>query len=353
MNFKADRGNTPETPLMTEEFNFTLPPELIASQPSAERGDDRLLVVHTHDQSWQHAEFKNLIDFLPKNALLVFNNSRVRKSRLIGDTPQGRKIEFLLIRPLSHDHQWLALVAKSKKQRIGQLYSFGFGVEAELISDAGEGLKVVRFSGLTESWLEEHGQIPLPPYMRREDAPEDSERYQTIYANQVGSAAAPTAGLHFTQELLDDLKKAGIEQTFVTLHVGLGTFAPVRTDNLLEHKMHSEWYEVTESTAAQINAALQAKRPVIAVGTTACRVLESAFNGGKVPVGTGETDIFIYPGYSFKVLSGLITNFHTPKSTLLALVSAFANIELIKEVYAEAIERKYRFFSYGDAMLLL
>lgn len=349
MNFNDP---TPETPLLTEAFNFTLPPELIASQPSEARGDDRLLVVDTHDQAWQHSEFKKLAQFLPKNALLVFNNSRVRKSRLMGDTPQGRRIEFLLIRPMADDH-WLALVAKSKQQRIGQLYSFGFGVEAQLISDAGEGLKVVCFSGLTESWLEQHGQIPLPPYMRRQECAEDSERYQTIYASQVGSSAAPTAGLHFTQEQLDDLQKQGIEQTFVTLHVGLGTFAPVRTENLLDHKMHSEWYEVTALAATQINAAIQAKRPIIAVGTTACRVLESAFNEGQVQAGTGETDIFIYPGYTFKVLSGLITNFHTPKSTLLALVSAFAGTELIKEAYAEAIEQRYRFFSYGDAMLLL
>jgi S-adenosylmethionine:tRNA ribosyltransferase-isomerase len=352
MNFQDDTEKIPNTSLMTEEFNFTLPVELIASEPSAQRGDDRLMVVYRQEQSWQHTEFKNLINFLPANALLVFNNSRVRKSRLMGNTPQGRRIEFLLIRPLE-ESQWLVLVAKSKRQRIGQLYSFGFGVEAELIADAGEGLKVVWFSGLTEGWLEQHGQIPLPPYMRREESPGDSERYQTIYANQVGSAAAPTAGLHFTQHQLDHLKQQGIEQTFITLHVGLGTFAPVRTDFLLDHKMHSEWYEITDKAATQINAAYQAQRPIIAVGTTACRVLESVFSEGQVQAGTGETNIFIYPGYTFKVLAGLITNFHTPKSTLLALVSAFAGAELIKEVYEEAIERKYRFFSYGDAMLLL
>jgi S-adenosylmethionine:tRNA ribosyltransferase-isomerase len=295
---------------------------------------------------------RELPELLPPGSLLVFNNSKVRKARLYGRSPEtGGTAEFLLLKKLD-DRQWLSMVQRSRRRRPGSRYIFADGTAGEITGTEDE-LRILRFDRpLDEDWFDRWGRIPLPPYIRREDTPADGDRYQTVYAEKPGSAAAPTAGLHFTRELMAELGRRGVETAFITLHVGLGTFLPVRTEQLEDHRMHEEAFSIGEEAARKIESARAQNRKIIAVGTTSVRTLESAWTEGGLRRGPGSTTIFIYPGYAFKVVDALFTNFHTPESTLLMLVSAFAGREYILESYREAARRGYRFFSYGDAMLI-
>ncbi|MCL2520431.1 MAG: tRNA preQ1(34) S-adenosylmethionine ribosyltransferase-isomerase QueA [Spirochaetaceae bacterium] len=334
------------------ELFFDLPAHLIANQPSDKRGDDRMLVVDRANKLLQHNHFNNLVTCLPAKSLLVFNNSKVRKGRLFGQSANGAQIEFLLLQKRLNN-SWLCLVSKANRQKLGQSYTFEGGVTGQIIAEEDAGLKLVQFDNLTDDYLENYGHIPLPPYIKRQDSKSDAERYQTVYADKLGSAAAPTAGLHFTPEILTQLTANGFEQAFVTLHVGLGTFAPIREENITNHKMHSENYEISPEAAAAINKAIKEGRPIVAVGTTSLRLLESAANPeGFVEAGNQSTNIFIYGDYKFKIVKALFTNFHTPESTLLALVQCFTGKDLIMQGYREAIEQQYKFFSYGDCMLI-
>jgi S-adenosylmethionine:tRNA ribosyltransferase-isomerase len=350
----------------TEDFSFELPEELIAQAPTARRGESRLLVLDRGSGSRTHSSVSRLADFIEPGSLMVFNDSRVRKARIYGEAlDTGMKTEFLLLRRRP-DGSWEAQATKLKKQRPGRRYALAGGAVAEVLGmgeAGGEGRPdsvLLRFEPeLSEDYLERYGHVPLPPYIKREDAPSDDERYQTVYSREVGSAACPTAGLHFTEELLAELEGKGVRRATVTLHVGLGTFLPVRSETIEDHAMHEEEYSVPEETAREVMSAKAEGRPVIAVGTTSLRTLESAWEGGdaegrggSLKAGRGSTRIFIYPGYRFKAVDRLFTNFHTPKSTLLMLVSAFAGREAILDAYAEAVQERYRFFSYGDAMLI-
>jgi len=345
--------------MKTSDFNFELRENLIAQYPTAERGQSKLMVMNRENGCLEHRMVRELPEILDKGTLMVFNNSRVRRARLFGISEAGAKAEFLLLKktdPLS----WLVLSKRSKRQKPGKRYAFD-GVGAELQGADDEGNMLLRFDHpIDDAWLDIHGHIPLPPYIRRRDLEDDSTRYQTVYAREYGSVAAPTAGLHFTKALLSELANAGMETVFVTLHVGLGTFLPVRTENVEEHKMHEEAYSISEENACHIEKAKAEGRKVLAVGTTSLRTLESAWmedhslpGGGRLRRGEGSTSIFIYPGYSFMAVDCLFTNFHTPASTLLMLVSAFAGRDFVLESYKEAIKKGYRFFSYGDACLIL
>ncbi|MDA8424698.1 MAG: tRNA preQ1(34) S-adenosylmethionine ribosyltransferase-isomerase QueA [Treponema sp.] len=347
--------------MRTDDFSFDLPEDLIAQFPPERRGESRLLVLDRATGERRHAEVRRLASYIEPGTLMVFNDSRVRKARIYGEAlDTGARVEFLLLRRRG-DGLWEATATKLKRQRPGRRYLFPESVEAEIVDDteAGEasmerdGTRLLRFApAIDDDYLDRAGHIPLPPYIRREDAPSDAERYQTVYARTVGSAASPTAGLHFTEELLDELRDRGIERATVTLHVGLGTFLPVRSEAVEAHRMHNEEYSVPEETALAVMHAKAEGRPVLAVGTTSLRTLESAWGEDGLRPGAGRTDIFIYPGYRFKAVDRLFTNFHTPRSTLLMLVSAFAGRERILEAYAEAVQLRYRFFSYGDAMLI-
>jgi S-adenosylmethionine:tRNA ribosyltransferase-isomerase len=318
----------------------------------------------------EHRMVGDLPGLLEPGSLLVFNDSRVRKARLLGKSlDTGAGAEFLLIDKLEGGGLWRVMARHAKRRRPGSRYVFtgpaggDGGVAAEIAGDEGE-FKLLRFDQpIDDAWLDRYGHIPLPPYIKREDRLSDGERYQTIYASQTGSVAAPTAGLHFTRPLLAALEAAGMETAFITLHVGLGTFLPVRTENIEDHLMHRESYRIDDETASRIEQARTAGRRIVAVGTTSLRTLESAWENesrehesgrgtGRLRRGEGSTSIFIYPGYTFKAVDQLFTNFHTPLSTLLMLASAFAGRELILESYREAIRERYRFFSYGDAMLI-
>ncbi len=338
--------------MKTDDFSFELPEEQIAQFPTGNRGDSRLLVLDRASGRLTHSMVRDIASFVEAGSLMVFNDSRVRKARLFGtacDTGSG--VEFLLLRRQGPD-VWEAACTKAKRQRPGRLYSFPEGVSGEIV-DAREDTRTIRFSPpIGEDYLDRVGHIPLPPYIKREDVPSDAERYQTVYSKNVGSSASPTAGLHFTPEILDSLSAKGIESAWVTLHVGLGTFLPVRSERIEDHLMHEEEYSVPAETAAAVARAKSQGRPVVAVGTTSLRTLESAWAEGGLAAGPGSTRIFIYPGYTFKVVDRLFTNFHTPKSTLLMLVSAFAGRQRILDAYAAAVREKYRFFSYGDAMLI-
>jgi S-adenosylmethionine:tRNA ribosyltransferase-isomerase len=348
--------------MKTADFLFDLPENLIAQYPPEQRGQSRLLVLDREPGLREHrmaAELPEILSAWEKKPLLVFNNSKVRKARLLGTSMEtGAKAEFLLLNRID-EFTWKAMAQRAKRRRPGSRYVFDDLAEAEIVSEDGE-FRMLRFDRpIDDSWLDTHGHIPLPPYIKRDDTKTDSDRYQTVYAKNTGSAAAPTAGLHFTQELLGKLEKHGMETAFVTLHVGLGTFLPVRSVNIEDHLMHEESFSIDEEAALKIEKAKAEKKPVLAVGTTSVRTLESAWicdgtfpTGGYLKRGEGATSIFIYPGYQFKVIDALFTNFHTPGSTLLMLVSAFAGRELILESYREAVETGYRFFSYGDAMLI-
>ncbi|MDR2094877.1 MAG: tRNA preQ1(34) S-adenosylmethionine ribosyltransferase-isomerase QueA [Treponema sp.] len=346
------------------DFSFELPERFIARYPAPLRGQDRLMVLDRSGRSLAHCMMGSLPELLEPGTVLVFNNSRVRKARLYGiSRSSGVKTQFLLVKR-SDPHTWKVMVQRAKRRRPGSVYDFfdtrgNIVAEAE-IAEGGGGERLLRFDRvIDDGWLETYGRIPLPPYIKREDTPLDGERYQTVYSrsdsgNDEGkSIAAPTAGLHFTEELIDRLRARGIETAFVTLHVGLGTFLPVRADNIEDHLMHEEAFDIAEETAALIEKAKAERRKIAAVGTTCVRTLESAWKDGFLQRGEGSTSIFIYPGYTFKVVDALFTNFHTPESTLLMLVSAFAGREFILESYAEAVRQEYRFYSYGDAMLIL
>ncbi|MDR2068876.1 MAG: tRNA preQ1(34) S-adenosylmethionine ribosyltransferase-isomerase QueA [Spirochaetaceae bacterium] len=338
--------------MKTQAFFFDLPPALIAQYPPVERGQSRLLVLDRERGCCGHHMVGDLPELLEPRSLLVFNDSRVRKARLLGRAEKtGARVEFLLLTK-PDVLTWKTLVQRSNRRRPGSRYVFAGGVTAEITGAEGE-FRFLRFDRIIDDdWLDRYGRVPLPPYIKREDTPGDSERYQTVYAGPPGSAAAPTAGLHFTRELLGRLEAAGMETAYITLHVGLGTFLPVRTENIEDHSMHEEIFSVSEEAADRIERAKAEKRRIVAVGTTSVRTLESAWKEGRLERGEGSTSIFIYPGYSFKVADALFTNFHTPGSTLLMLVSAFAGREKILETYAQAVREGYRFFSYGDAMLI-
>lgn len=338
-----------------EDFDFDLPEELIAQDPLVNRSDSRLLVVDKRTGQTAHKSFGNIIDYINPGDCLVINDTKVIPARLIGVKEEtGAKIEVLLLKR-HKDDIWETLVKPGKKARPGTRIAFGDGVlVGEVLDVVDEGNRLIQFSykGIFEEILDQLGQMPLPPYITHQL--EDKNRYQTVYAKHSGSAAAPTAGLHFTPELLRKIEEKGVNIARVTLHVGLGTFRPVKVEDILEHHMHSEFYSIEEEAAEKINAAKESGHRVIAVGTTSCRTIESAADSnGKMHAASGWTEIFIYPGYEFKVLDALITNFHLPESTLLMLVSALAGRENILQAYEEAVQERYRFFSFGDAMLIV
>ncbi len=341
--------------MQLSDFNYHLPEELIAQDPLLKRSDSRLMVLNREEGSTEHKHFHSIIDYLNQGDCLVINETKVLPARLIGvkeDT--GASIEILLLKRVE-DKVWETLVKPGKKARPGARISFGEGkLIGEVIDIVEEGNRLVRFTyeGIFEEVLDELGQMPLPPYITHHL--EDKNRYQTVYAKHTGSAAAPTAGLHFTKELLKQVEEKGVKIARVTLHVGLGTFRPVKVDNILEHHMHSEFYMIDEEAADIINSTKKNGGKIISVGTTSTRTLESvADDNGFVKPCSGWTDIFIYPGYKFKIVDKLITNFHLPESTLLMLVSALYDREKILEAYEVAVEEKYRFFSFGDAMFIM
>lgn len=343
------------TALKKSDFFYELPQELIAQDPLADRSASRLLVLHRDSGKTEHRVFKDIKTYLHAGDCLVLNNTKVIPARLMGKKAEtGAAVELLLLKRREKD-VWETLVRPGKKCRQGAKLVFGEGLlTAEILETVEEGNRLVRFSydGIFEEVLDKLGEMPLPPYITHKLA--DKNRYQTVYAKYEGSAAAPTAGLHFTKELLEEIEDMGIRTAYVTLHVGLGTFRPVKTDNILEHHMHSEYYEVSEEAAEKINRTKAEGGRIICVGTTSCRTVESAAGeDGRVSAGCGNTEIFIYPGYRFKVLDALITNFHLPESTLVMLVSALAGREQVLAAYEEAVREKYRFFSFGDAMLIV
>lgn len=337
------------------DFHYELPDELIARYPSAQRSDCRLLCANNANSELAHRRFTDLVELLEPGDLLVFNDTRVIPARLHGHKASGGKVEMLLERPLDAQ-RGLAHVRSSKSPKPGTELIFEGDVRA-VVEGRQDALFELRFLGQTPliELLERHGHMPLPPYIDRADELADRERYQTVYARRDGAVAAPTAGLHFDTPLLERLAAKGVEHTFVTLHVGAGTFQPVRADDIREHKMHSEWVEVSQTACDKVRSAQAAGRRVIAVGTTSVRCLETACNkstDGQIAPYHGETDIFIYPGYEWRCVDALITNFHLPESTLLMLVASFVGYETIMAAYREAVAERYAFFSYGDAMFL-
>lgn len=344
-----------ERMLNKSTYYYDLPEELIAQDPLAKRDESRLLVLDKDTGDIEHKVFKDILDYLLPNDCLVINNTRVIPARLIGKKKDtGGKIEIFLLKDLGQDN-WEALTKPGKKALPGVKFVFGENEEliAEIKEVKADGNRIVHFEykGIFNEVLDKVGSVPLPPYIHNKL--EDAERYQTVYSKDKGSAAAPTAGLHFTKELLEKIKEKGIDIAEVTLHVGLGTFRPVKEDNILNHKMHSEHYKIDEIACEKINNAKKKGGRIIAVGTTSCRVLESIANKNKdlVPC-EGDTEIFIYPGYDFKILDGLITNFHLPESTLIMLVASLAGYDNVMNAYKKAVEERYRFFSFGDAMFI-
>lgn len=337
-----------------EDFYFDLPEELIAQDPLEDRSGSRLLVLNKETGEIAHHVFRDVIDYLNPGDCLVINDTKVIPARLIGSkVGTDAKIEILLLKRREND-VWETLVKPGKKAKPGTKIQFGGGLlTGEVIDVVEEGNRLIQFTydGIFEEILDQLGQMPLPPYITHQL--KDKNRYQTVYAKHSGSAAAPTAGLHFTPELLEEIQKKGVQIAHVTLHVGLGTFRPVKVENIMEHHMHSEFYQIEASEAEKINRAKEEGHRVICVGTTSCRTVESAAgDDGKLRECSGWTDIFIYPGYKFKILDCLITNFHLPESTLIMLVSALAGREHVLGAYEEAVKEKYRFFSFGDAMLI-
>ena len=342
------------TELKKSDFYFDLPQELIAQDPLEDRSSSRLLVLDKNTGELSHHIFRDIIDYLHPGDCLVLNNTKVIPARLLGEREgTGGHVEVLLLKRKEAD-VWETLVKPGKKCKPGQRLSFGDGLlKAEVLETVEEGNRLIRFEyeGIFEEVLDKLGEMPLPPYITHKL--KDKNRYQTVYAKYEGSAAAPTAGLHFTRELLQQIADKGIKIAYVTLHVGLGTFRPVKEENVLEHHMHSEYYQVTEEAANTINETKRNGGRVICVGTTSCRTIESqAAEDGTMRASAGWTDIFIYPGYKFKVLDALVTNFHLPESTLIMLVSALAGREHVLAAYQQAVEERYRFFSFGDAMFI-
>ena len=341
--------------MKTSDFYYDLPEELIAQDPLANRSDSRLLHLDKVTGEFEHKTFKDIVNYLQPGDCLVVNNTKVIPARLFGKkNDTGAVIELLLLKRKT-DNTWETLVKPGKKAKVGTVISFGEGLlTGEITAVLEDGNRLIRFeyAGIFEEILDELGEMPLPPYITHKL--EDKNRYQTVYAKHDGSAAAPTAGLHFTRELLEQIKGMGVEVAEVTLHVGLGTFRPVKVDDVLKHHMHSEFYVIEEEQAKLINDTKANGGRIICVGTTSCRTIESATNErGVLQAGSGWTGIFIYPGYEFKLMDGLITNFHLPESTLLMLVSALAGKDNIMRVYEEAVKEEYRFFSFGDAMMII
>ena len=339
--------------LNTKSYFYDLPEELIAQYPVEPRDSSKLLVYHKDDGNIEHKIFKDIIDYLHAGDILVVNNTRVLPARLFGKKDTGAKIEILLLKRLDLN-TWETLAKPGKRLKNGSIITFSDKLSGEIIEDTDFGGKIIRFKfdGVFEDIINNLGVMPLPPYIHNQY--KDKERYQTVYNKITGSSAAPTAGLHFTQELLAKIREKGVTIVEVLLHVGLGTFRPVNEDNILSHKMHSEYIEVTEENARILNEAKREHRRIIAVGTTSVRVLESATdNNGIIHACQRETDIFIYPGYKFKMVDGLVTNFHLPESTLIMLVSAFIGYDETMAMYNTAVKEKYRFFSFGDATLLI
>ena len=342
--------------MRTSRFCFELPRELIAQRPAAQRSAARLMVLERSSGALQHARVSELPAFVAPGSVVVLNDTRVLHARLNGCLDGGREVPFLLLDPSHGGTRWRALArgARQFARGGGRTVAFPDGLSASVASPPeGNGTVVLSFSRAVDpAFLERHGSVPLPPYIDRAPDAADAERYQTVYAEHPGSAAAPTAGLHFTDELLRRLRRRGVAVVQVTLHVGTATFAPIRSERVEDHVMHRERYFVAEEAALAVQAARRERRPVVAVGTTVVRTLEAAWDGGTLRRGSGSTDLFIYPGYRFRVVDQLLTNFHTPRSSLLALVSALAGERQIRAAYATAVETGYRFFSYGDAMLI-
>lgn len=338
------------------DFDFNLPEGLIAQEPLAERSASRLLHLNRAGQTIRHEQFAHLPQLLRQGDLLVRNDTRVLPARLLGSKSSGGRVELLLVREVDPlESIWSCMARSSKPLRAGSRLAFPAGLRAEVTAVEDDGLRLVRFAcdGSFRDALEAAGHMPLPPYIRREDVQLDRERYQTVFASRPGAIAAPTAGLHFNDETFAALAKRGVDVCSVTLHVGPGTFQPPRTDNLLEHRMHAEVYDVPPETAALVNAAKASGRRIVALGTTVTRTLEHAVDdAGLLRAGEGETALFIRPGFRFRLVDALFTNFHLPKSTLLVLVAAFAGHDFILQAYREAVMHHYRFFSYGDCMLI-
>ena len=340
--------------MKTSDFYYDLPKELIAQTPVEPRDSSRLLVLGRESGEIEHKHFYDIIDYLDEGDLIVANDSRVLPARIYGVKDTGARVEFLLLKQIS-GNRWETLCKPGRKAKEGAKFTFGDGLLTATVAEVkDDGNRIVDFDCDENffSTLDKIGQMPLPPYITEEL--KDRERYQTVYSHELGSAAAPTAGLHFTDELMDRLRAKGVKIAYVTLHVGLGTFRPVKVDDVTKHKMHSEHYEIPKETADLIKQTKQNGKRVIAIGTTSCRTLESvAAEHGEIIPCEGFTDIFIYPGFEFKVLDGLVTNFHLPESTLIMLVSAFAGYDNIMNAYKTAVDERYRFFSFGDAMIII
>lgn len=342
--------------MLVKDFTFHLPQDLIARHPAAERDGSRLMLLDRSSGSIAEDTFSNLDAYLKPGDLLVMNDTRVIPARLFGRKATGGRVEIFLLRRISGEgERWECLCTSSKRLQPGHVIQLETGMAAAVHSRTGSGNWLIDFSGDEpfDLWLEREGHIPLPPYLQRDDCSVDRERYQTVVAREPGAVAAPTAGLHFTRELLDRLSAHGIQTALLTLHTGLGTFQPVRVEHVEEHQIHTERYVISPETADAVNRTKAAGGRVVAVGTTSARTLEySARITGQAVAGSGDADIYIYPGYRFKVVDALITNFHLPESTLLMLVSAFAGREAVLEAYREAVARRFRFYSYGDAMFI-
>lgn len=341
--------------MRTADFDFHLPPELIAQAPLAKRDESRLMVVDRARGSIEHRHFRDLTDLVPAGDVLVLNRTRVLRARLLGTRRSGAPAEILLLKPLG-DHRYEAMVSPGGKLKPGRTVSIAPGFDVEILEVTNRRTRVVRLRGdePPERLIERFGHVPLPPYIERGDKADDVERYQTVYAREPGSVAVPTAGLHFTPQLLDALEHRGVRRAEILLHVGAGTFKPVEVEDPAEHVMHEEWYSISSDAAATIDNARTHGRSVWAVGTTTVRTLESAVDeDGSVVAGQSETRIFIRPPYRFRAVDHMITNFHLPRSTLIMLVAAFAGYELVMRAYREAIAERYRFYSYGDAMVVI
>ncbi len=333
---------------------YDLPAEFIAQHPKDKRSESRMLVLDKESGKIQHDKFNNIINHLLPSDILVVNNTKVIPARLLGTKNTGAKVEVFLLEQKT-ENRWECLVKPGRKLQIGAEITFNENLKAKIIDHADEGSRIVEFYWEGNFWniLEEIGNVPLPPYIKRESTSKDKETYQTVYAEERGSVAAPTAGLHFTKPLMNQIREKGIEILEVVLHVGLGTFRPVKTDDIKDHTMHSEHCQISEEVAAKINQGKEVGKRIIAVGTTTTRTLESFADKGQLKSGSHWTNIFLYPGKEIQIIDGLITNFHMPESTLMMLVSAFAGYENIMNAYKIAVEEKYRFFSYGDSMLIL
>lgn len=331
--------------MQLSDFDYELPKHLIALNPAQKRDCSNLMVLNKNEQSIEHKKFLNIVDYLTDNDVLVLNNTRVIPARLLGKKSTGANIEVFLVERTDGDN-WKVMIKPAKRVKEGTEVIFSYELKARVISK--QEVELV-YDGDFDEILARTGNIPLPPYIERENTAQDTERYQTVYAQVPGSVAAPTAGLHFTEELLEKISAKGVEICYITLNVGLGTFQPVRSENILEHDMHEEYYEVPDSTVETIKKAKSRGKNIVAVGTTSVRTLETAFSSGEY---AGYSKLFIYPGYEFKVIDKIITNFHLPKSTLLMLVSAFTGRDFVFRAYKEAIDKNYRFYSYGDCMFL-